>query len=211
MMRASGAAVDEIGGAGIQRHQNREREDIEPLIGVHRQTERRIRLDDGDALHPAGPRLERARLQQLRHRHRQRKRRQRKIDALEPQRRQSEQKSGDQADKAGGRQRPVIGHVALVHQDRRGVGADGKEGGMAERKLAVEPGEQIEPKDRDGVDHRQRKLEDEKILHHERQRHRDDDRHGDENERADSPASSCRASGGRRSLALCCVIATRPG
>ena len=46
---------------------------------------------------------------------------------------------------------------------------------MAERKLAVEAGQQIEPKDRDGVNHRQRKLENEKILHHERQRHRDDD------------------------------------
>ena len=47
---------------------------------------------------------------------------------------------------------------------------------MAERKLAVEAGEQIEPEDRDGVNHRQRELENEKILHHERQRDRDDDR-----------------------------------
>ena len=47
---------------------------------------------------------------------------------------------------------------------------------MAERKLAIEAGQQIEPEDRDGIDHRERELENEEILHHERQH--DSDRDG---------------------------------
>ena len=71
-----------------------EREEIEPLVGIERQAERRIRLDDDDALHAAGPVLERRRLQDLRRRDGEREGREREIDALEPQRRQAEQEAG---------------------------------------------------------------------------------------------------------------------
>ena len=85
---------------------------------------------------------------------------------------------------------------------------------MAERKLTVEPGEQIEAEDGDGVDHRQRELKDEKILHHERQSERDSEQRQASDRGADDvgESTSGRAEFGtaRASLPNCCDIATRP-
>ena len=83
-----------------------EREEIEPLVLVQRQPEGRVGLQDDDALHAAGPVLERRELQDLRRRDREREGREREIDRLEPQRRQAEQEAGDEA-----RPAPAAGSV----------------------------------------------------------------------------------------------------
>ena len=93
--------LHQVGGAGEHDQQYRQREVIEPLVGVERQAGRRIGLHDDDALHAAGQRFERLEFQDLRHRDRQREGRQRQIEALQPQRRQAEQKADDKADPAG--------------------------------------------------------------------------------------------------------------
>ena len=50
------------------------------------------------------------------------------------------------------------GRPNFVYQDRRSVAADGEEGAVAERDLAVEAGQQIEAEQRDGEDEHLRAL-----------------------------------------------------
>ena len=76
---------------------DREREQVEPLVRAQLQAERRVRLDDDDALHAAGPVLDVLVLQQLRHRHAEREGGEREVVAFEPQRRQAEQEADDEA------------------------------------------------------------------------------------------------------------------
>ena len=63
----------------------------------------------------------------------------------------------------------------MLHQDRGRVGADGVEGAVAERELAVEAGQQVEAEDGDRVDQHQRQLEDEEVLRRERNGNRQQD------------------------------------
>ena len=135
------------------------REQIEPLVGRQSQPERRVRLVDDQALHAAGPGLERVVLQHLRHRDRQRECGQRQIQPAQPQRRQADQEAEPRADDRRDRQRRPVGHLVLVHQDRGGVGADRIERAVAERDLAVEASQDGQPEDRDRVDHHHGELE----------------------------------------------------
>jgi hypothetical protein len=76
--------------------------------------------------------------------------RQRQVEALQPERRASEEEADHQADHAGGRDGPPVVDVPLVHHDRRRVGADGEEGAVAERDLPVEAGQDVQPQEGDG-------------------------------------------------------------
>ena len=138
---------------------DRQREIIEPLVRIERQAERRIRLDDHDALHPAGPLFEVLVLEQLGHRHAERKRRQREIQAFKAQGGQAEKESHDQAHESGHRDSGPVGHAIFVHEDRRYVGADGVKRAVAERNLAVVPGQDVEAEQCDRVHKHQRALE----------------------------------------------------
>jgi hypothetical protein len=128
---------------------------VEPLVFAERQAERHLGLVEHDALHAAGQALEPLVFQDLRHRQRQRKGGERQVVALELERRQAEQVADDEADDGRARQRRPIRHVQMVHQHGRGVGADGVERAVAQRDLAVEAGQQVEPQHGDGGnDHR---------------------------------------------------------
>ena len=157
-----------------------EREIIQPHVLRHRQAERRIRLGHHQALHAAGPLLEIAELQKLRHRGRQREGRQRQIDAGEPQRRLAEQEAERKADDAGDRQRQGVVHADMFHQDRRGVGADRVERALSQRKLAAAAGQDVQRQNREGVDQQHRQLEDDEVLHEQRRhdQHRQHDQRG---------------------------------
>ena len=61
----------------------------------------------------------------------------------------------------------------MLHQDRGRVGADGVEGAVAERELAVEAGEEVQAADGDRVDQHQRQLENEEALGDERDGNRE--------------------------------------
>ena len=111
--------------------------------------------------------------QELRHRGRERKGRQRQIDATEPQRRQAEQESECEADDAGDRQCQRIIDVEGFHQDRRGVGADGVERALTQRKLAAAAGQDIQGQHGKTIDQQHRQLEDDEVLHEQR----DEDQH----------------------------------
>src|SRR5262249_15417224 len=50
------AAAHQTDGARVEHDRNRDGEEIQPLIGIDRQAERRVRLDDHHALDTAGPR-----------------------------------------------------------------------------------------------------------------------------------------------------------
>ena len=57
-----------------------------------------------------------------------------------------------------------------MHQDGGRIGAGGEEAAMAERDLAVVPGQNVETEHGDGIDHHQGQLEDMIIADRERQR-----------------------------------------
>ncbi len=69
----------------------------------------------------------------------------------------------------------------MLHQDRGRIGADGEERAVAERELPVIAGQEIEPENGDGVNQRERKLEEIEILQREREHdgNRDCDRQQD--------------------------------
>ena len=135
-------------------------------------------LVDDQALHAAGPVLEIAELQKLRHRGRQREGRQRQIDAGQPQRRLAEQEAEGEADDAGDRQCQSVIDADMFHQDRRGVGADRIERALAQRKLAAAAGQDVQRQHREAVDQQHRQLEDDEVLHE--QRHQDQEAQHDQ-------------------------------
>ncbi len=94
----------------------------------------------------------------LRRRDGEREGRERQIEAAEPERRKAEQKAGAEADEAGEGNRGPVGHTEFRRENRRPVAANGEEGAVAERNLAVEAGEQIEAEERDGEDQHLRTL-----------------------------------------------------
>ena len=96
--------------------------------------------------------------QDLRGRDRERESGEREIKAAEPERGKAEQKARDEAHDAGQRDRRPIRQAELRNQDRRPVAADGEKGAVAERDLAVEPGQEIETEQRDGEDEHLRAL-----------------------------------------------------
>lgn len=93
---------------------------------------------------------------------------------LQPQGRQAEQEADDETGRARGRKGGVIRKIGLVHQDRRGIGADPVKRAVPERELAIEAGQQVEPEDRERVDHHQRQLEHDKALADQRYQQSDD-------------------------------------
>ena len=175
---AAGARFQQIDREDIDRDRDREREIIQPHVLRHlvaeQRGDRRIRLGHHQALHAAGPVLETAELQQLRHRGRQRKGRQRQIDAAQAQRRLAEQESEGKADDAGDRQGQGVIDVGVFHQDRRGIGADRVERALAQRELAAAAGQDVQRQHRKRIDQQHRQLEDDEVLHE--QRHDDQQR-----------------------------------
>ncbi len=150
--RAAGARAQQVPADDEERHGDDEAEEIEPLVAVERQVGRRIGLGEGDALDAAGPLLDVAVFQDLRRRDRERECREREIHSFEAQGGQAEQESGDEADRAAHRHRRPIGDAGLVEQDRRRIGADREERAVAQRHLAVEAGEDVEPQQHDRID-----------------------------------------------------------
>jgi hypothetical protein len=53
----------------------------------------------------------------------------------------------------------------MFHQDRRGVGADGVERALSQRKLPTAAGQDIQRQNREAVDQEHRQLEDDEVLH----------------------------------------------
>ena len=168
--RPADPAAQQVPAENEEDNDPEQREEVEPLILVQSAPCGRVGLDDDDAHRAAGPLGERLVLEDLRHRHAERERRQREVEAFEAQRRQAEQEAGDEADRAGDRNRRPVGHAGLVHQDRRGVGADGVERAVAERDLAVVAGQHVEAEQRDRVRQDQRHLEHAVVGERERQR-----------------------------------------
>ena len=82
----------------------------------------------------------------------------REIKAAEPERGKTEQKAGDEAHDAGQRDSRPVRQAEFRHQDRRPIAADGEERAVAERDLAVEPGQEIEAEQRDSEDEHLRAL-----------------------------------------------------
>ena len=173
------ARLQQIDGEDVDRDRDGEREIIQPHVLRYRQAERRIGFGHHQALHAAGPFLEIAELQKLRHRGCQCKGGQRQIDAGETQRRLAEQKPETETDDAGDRQRQRVIHAAMFHQDRRGVGADRVESALAQRKLPAAAGQDVQRQHGEAVDQQHRELEDDEILHEQRradQQHQHDQR-----------------------------------
>ena len=165
---AARARPQQVDRGDIDPDRDHEREIIQPHVLRHRQAERRIGLGHDQSLHAAGPVLEEAELQQLRHCDRQREGRQRQIDAAQPQRRLTEQEPEAKADDAGDRQRQRVVHADMFHQDRRRIGADRVERALAERELAAAAGQDVQRQNRQRVDQQHRHLEDDEVLHEQR-------------------------------------------
>src|SRR6185369_321198 len=106
------------------------------------------------------------------------------VEAFEAQRRQPEQEAGDEADRAGDRDRRPVRPTRLVHQDRRRVRTDRVERAVAERDLAVVAGQHVEPEQRDRVREHERDLEDAVVGDEERQRAREHEQHREARELA---------------------------
>src|ERR1700722_16785542 len=104
----------------------------------------------------------------------------REIKAAEPERRKAEQKAGDEAHNAGQRYRRPVRQSEFRDQDRRPAPADGEEGAMAQRYLAVKAGQEIEAEQRDGEDEHLRALIDMVARSDERETERDDSDHDDD-------------------------------
>ena len=175
------AAVQHVGGRPVQQHHHDQAVVVEPLVFGQRQAERHLGLVEHDALHAAGQALQPLVFQDLRHGERQREGGEREVVALELERRQAEQVADDEADDRRRRQGRPVRHVEMVHQDRRRIGADGIEGAVAERDLAVEAGQQVQAehgdrRDHHGADQEQPIVGDEVGQHRPQQRHQEGQR-----------------------------------
>src|SRR6185312_14638462 len=166
---AAGTRAQQIPADDIKRDRDREAEEIEPLILVERQ-HRRVRLIEHDALHAAGQRRDAIIVQELRRRDGEREGRQREIEAFEAQRRQTEEKTDDETERAGDRDCHPIGHANLRDEDRRRIRADREKRTVAERDLTVVADQKIEAEQCDGVDDHHRRLEGVIGAEHKRQR-----------------------------------------
>ena len=178
------SARDEVAGGDEQERRPEQDEEVEPLIAVQERN-RRAGLEEIDPLHPPGERLEVLVAQQLRRRHREREGRQREVEAVETKRRQSEQETADEADRAGRHDGPVVGDLVAVDHDRGGVGAERVESAVPEGELPVEAGEKVQAQHRDRVDHCLGELEHGEARDREGQRQRDGDA---EHERGGAPS-----------------------
>ena len=177
--RAAGAGPQQVVAEDEHRHRDGETKKIEPPVGIDRHEARRIGLGDKDALNAAGPTLDAVEFQELGRRHGEREGRERKVRSIEPQRRQAEQKSGDEADRGGeGNGRP-IGHPGMAEQNRRGIGAERIERAVAERDLPVVAGENVGAEHRNRVIEHHGELEDPITRDEKRQRHGKRQRRGD--------------------------------
>ena len=154
-----GAAVEQVARDPEHQRGDGQHHQEHPLVGAERQPERRIGLEDVDAHHALGERLDVPVLEDLRHGDGEREGGERQIVAFEPQRGQPEQVAGDEAHERRRRQRRPERPSGLVDQDGGGVGADGEEGAVPERDLAVEAGEQDEAQHGDGIDDHQAELQ----------------------------------------------------
>ena len=89
------------------------------------------------------------------------------IDALQPQRRKSDQRTDHAGQEPGGQEIHRKGHVVLLQIARR-IGADGEKGGVPERRLAGEAGQDHQPDADGGIDADEHQLADEIARQHER-------------------------------------------
>jgi hypothetical protein len=112
--------------------------------------------------------FERRQFQDLRGGDGQRESREREIDAFETQRRQPEQKAGDEAHDSRGGQGPDIAHTILIHQDCSGVGAERIKGTVTQRELSVDSRQQVQTKNGDRIDKHLRELKHEEVLEQKR-------------------------------------------
>ena len=104
--RAADPAADEIARRpSTAAPPRRQADEIEPLVGVQRQAERRVRLRQLHALRAAGPGVEALVGEHLRRRDGEREGREREIEAAEAQRRKAEQEARAEADEARERNR----------------------------------------------------------------------------------------------------------
>ena len=111
-MARPGAAVEQIARDPEHEHGDRQHHQIHPLVAADSgRPNGAIGLEDVDALHAVGERLEMPVLEDLRHGDGERERGEREVVALQPQRRQSEQIAGDEAHERGHRQRRPVGPV----------------------------------------------------------------------------------------------------
>src|SRR5262249_29395121 len=138
--RPADAAVQQIAPDEEHQARDREREEIEPAVRVERNSKWCVRFDDHDALYATSPILDSLVLQQLRKLDGKGERSKREVHPSEPQRRQSEQESDDQTQRARNRNREPIRNAEAVHQDRRDVRADRVKGTMSQRYLPVVAG-----------------------------------------------------------------------
>src|ERR1700722_16176743 len=102
------------------------------------------------------------------------------IKSAEPERRKAEQKTGYEARNAGQRYRRPVRQPEFRYQDRRPIAADGEEGAVAQRYLAVEAGQEIEAEQRDGEDEHLSALIDMVARSDERKAERNDSDHDDD-------------------------------
>ena len=144
--------ADEIARRPVERRRAGEAEEIEPLIGVERQAERGVRLRELQAHRAAGIGVEPLVDEDLRRSDSEREGRQRQIEAAEPESGKAEQKAGDEAHDAGQRNGRPVRQAEFRYQNRRPIAANGEEGAVTERNLAVVSGQQIEPQKSDGED-----------------------------------------------------------
>jgi len=119
------------------------------LVGAQGQAERGVGLGNLQTHRAAGIRVEPRVGKHLRGRDGEREGRQRQIEAAEPQGGKAEQESRAKAHRTRDRNRDPIRDAELRHQNRRPIAADGEEGAVTERYLAIEAGQQIEPQKSD--------------------------------------------------------------
>ena len=156
--RPPDAARDQVARRRVEDRGEEQTDEIEPLVRAQRQGERGVRLHQRHAARSARPGVEALEGEDLRGGDGEREGGERQIESAETQRRKAEQEPGAETDEARDRDGQIIGNAELRRQDRRAIAADGEEGAVAERDLAVEAGEQVEADQRDGEDQHLRAL-----------------------------------------------------
>ena len=163
--RAAGRRTQQIERADDGQDQDAEAEEIERrTVARHRRAEQRQRLDP-HALIAVGHAFP-AR-QDLLDDEGKGNRRDHEVDALQPQRRESDQSTDHAGQKAGGEEVDRKRHVVLL-QVARGVGADREKRGVTERSLAGKAGEDQQAHADGGVDADEHQLAHQVAGEHER-------------------------------------------
>ena len=150
--RTADAPAQQVRRQQEAQHQRGQRQQVQPVAEVQRQAQRHVRGVDAQALAAAGPGLQPLPARHAGQHHAHGEGGHRQVHRRQAQHRQAEQEAHHQAHRAGQGHHPPVRQAGVHDQQRRHIGANGVEGAVAQRDLAVVADQDVHAQQRHRVD-----------------------------------------------------------